>query len=101
MSVLIIGKYKGDVATFRKALADRPDEFAAWKVKAQAAGSLHHRFAVGDGHVVVVDEWESPEDFEKFFDNPDLQAFVASCGADTSAPPEITITEAIESPDQF
>jgi hypothetical protein len=30
-----------------------------------------------------------------------MQEFVASLGADTSNPPEITITEAIASPDEF
>ena len=28
VSVLIIGKFKGDTAKFRQALVDRPDEFA-------------------------------------------------------------------------
>jgi hypothetical protein len=30
-----------------------------------------------------------------------LQEFVAAVGGDTSTPPEITVSEAIESPDQF
>jgi len=50
--------------------------------------------------VVVVDEWESVDHFEKFFANPELQAFIASTGA-ASQPPEITFAEAISSPDEF
>jgi quinol monooxygenase YgiN len=61
---------------------------------------VHHRFGVGDGFVVVVDEWESVAQFEQFFSDPTLQAFIASTGA-AQAPPEVTISEAITSPDQF
>jgi quinol monooxygenase YgiN len=48
---------------------------------------------------VVDDEWESVEDFEQFFSNPELQAFIGQIGA-APAPPEVTISEAVASPDQ-
>jgi hypothetical protein len=38
--------------------------------------------------------------FEKFFADPDLQALIAASGA-APGPPEITIAEAITSPDQY
>jgi hypothetical protein len=101
MSVLVVAKVSGDVATFRKALVERADEFAANGERARGVGAIHHRFGIGDGYVLVVDEWETPQDFEKFFGDPDLQAFIASIGGDTSAPPELSITEAISSPDQY
>jgi quinol monooxygenase YgiN len=50
--------------------------------------------------VVLVDEWESIEQFQRFFSNPDLQAFIGSVGA-APAPPEITVSEAVASSDQF
>ena len=49
---------------------------------------------------MVVDEWESVEHFQQFFANPELQAFIASAGA-APAPPELIITEAVTSPDEF
>ncbi len=101
MSVLITVKIHGDVATFQRALVDRADEFVAVVDRAKAAGGLHHRFGVGDGFVLAVDEWESPEDFEKFFGDPDMQAFIGSVGAAADAMPEITVCQAIDSPDQF
>jgi len=100
MSVLVIGKFQGDTAKFRQALTDRADEFAKVSDGARSVGALHHRFGIGDGFVVLVDEWESVEQFQQFFANPDLQAFIGSAGA-ASAPPEITVTEAITSADQF
>jgi quinol monooxygenase YgiN len=101
MSVLVILKFQGDVAKFRQALTDHGEQFAKMAAEAKGSGGgIHHRFAVGDGYVVVVDEWESVEHFQKFFANPDLQALIANSGA-AAQPPEITIAEAITSPDEY
>jgi len=100
MSVLIIAKFKGDTAKFRQSLADRADEFAKIAGESKAVGGLHHQFGVGDGYVLVVDEWESVEHFQKFMANPDLQAFIGSVGG-APEPPEVIVAEAITSPDQF
>jgi hypothetical protein len=100
VSVLVLGKFQGDTAKFRQALTDRAGEFAKISDMARAAGGIHHRFGVGDGFVVLVDEWETVEQFQQFFSDPDLQAFIGTIGADP-VPPEITIGEAIASPDQY
>ena len=98
--MLVTGKFQGDTAKFRQALVDRAGEFEKIADMARAEGAIHHRFGVGDGFVMIVDEWASAEHFQRFFANPDLQAFIGSVGADP-APPEITVTAAISSPDQF
>jgi quinol monooxygenase YgiN len=101
MSVLVIAKFQGDTAKFRQALMDRADEFTAIADRARTeAGGIHHRFGIGDGFVLVTDEWESLEHFQKFFADPGLQAFIGSVGA-APAPPEITVAEAVDSPDQY
>jgi hypothetical protein len=100
MSVIVIGKFQGDTATFRQSLTERVSEYEKWGAMARAAGGIHHRFGVGDGYVVVVDEWESVEQFQQFFGNPELQAFTGSIGA-APAPPEFIICEAVASPDQY
>lgn len=100
MSVVVLGKFQGDTAVFRRALADRAGEFAKIADMARAEGGIHHRFGVGDGFVVIVDEWETVEQFQQFFANPDLQAFIGSIGA-APAPPEIIIAEAVASSDQY
>ena len=101
MSVLITIKVAGDTDLFRKTVAERGDEMQAIGEKGRASGAIHHRFGIGDGYVLVVDEWETPQQFEAFFTDPALQEFIASAGGDTSAPPEITVTEAIASADEF
>lgn len=100
MSVLVIGKFKGDTAKFRASFTERAGEYANIAEMAKAAGGIHHRFGIGDGYVMIVDEWESVEAFEKFFSNPDLQVFIGSVGA-APEPPELTVTEAVASPDQY
>jgi len=100
VSVLIIGKFQGDTAKFRQALTDRADEFVKIADTARSVGAIHHRFGIGDGVVVIVDEWESVEHFQQFFADPSLQAFIGSVGA-APAPPELIVTEAVASPDQF
>jgi quinol monooxygenase YgiN len=101
MSVIVTCKFQGDVAKFRQAMADHGDQFAKMAAEAQGSGGgIHHRFGVGDGFVLVVDEWETAEDFQKFFAHPDLQALIAASGA-ASQPPEITVAEAISTPDEY
>ena len=100
MSVLVIAKFTGDAAKFGQALADRASEFAEIGERAKSVGAIHHRFGMGDGFIVVIDEWESMQHFESFFSDPNLQAFIGSAGADPG-PPEMIVAEAISSPDQF
>jgi quinol monooxygenase YgiN len=89
------------VAKFRQALTDHVDQFAKIAEEGRASGAIHHRFAVGDGFVFAVDEWESVEHFQKFFTNPDLMALVAMAGASPQQPLEITLAQAIPTSDQF
>jgi hypothetical protein len=100
MSVLVIGKFGGNTVKFRQALTERADEFAVISDRAKAAGGISHRFGVGEDFVLIVDEWETVDQFQQFFSDPRLQEFIGTVGADP-APPEITITEAISSADQY
>ena len=100
MSVLIIGKFQGDTAKFRQSMEERGDEFAKIAEESKGVGALHHRFGIGDGYVVIVDEWESVEQFQSFMANPDLQAFIGSVGG-APVPPEVIVAEAVTSPDEF
>jgi len=100
VSVLVAVKMQGDTAKFRQSLTDRADEYEKISDRARGVGAMHHRFGLGDGFVLIVDEWETIEQFQQFFANPELQEFIGSVGG-APTPPEITVTEAIASPDQF
>jgi heme-degrading monooxygenase HmoA len=61
----------------------------------KGAGMLHHRFVSGDGELMVIDEWETAEQFQTFFDgNPKVAEVMASIGM--TGPPEITVFGSIE-----
>jgi quinol monooxygenase YgiN len=101
MSVLVSLKVPGDVDIFTKSLEERADEFRQISESAKQVGAIHHQFAVGPDYVLVVDEWDSAEQFETFFTDPKLQQFIGEIGGDTSVPPEITVGTSIDSPDRF
>jgi hypothetical protein len=101
MSVLVIVKIPGNVDVFAKSLEERGDEFARIAERAKPLGGRHHQFGLGPDYVLVVDEWETVEQFESFFSDPELQAFIGSVGGDPGGAPEITVATAVDSVDKF
>jgi hypothetical protein len=101
MSVLVTIKVPGDTEVFRQAVAERGEEFGAHAGRAQANGGIHHQFGVGPDFVLVLDEWDTVEQFETFFGDPELQSFIATIGADPGGAPEITVVEALDSADKY
>jgi quinol monooxygenase YgiN len=101
MSFIVTVKIPGDTNAFTKSLEERADEYREISGRGRTAGAIHHQFAVGDGFILVVDEWESAEAFQKFFSDPELKNFIGSVGGDPNAAPEITVGQAIDSPDRF
>jgi hypothetical protein len=100
MSVLVTMRVSGDTDQFRQLVATDADRLRRIADAARAAGCIHHRFGVGDGFVLVVDEWETPEAFQGFFStNPDIPEVMRDAGA--QGEPEFEFTDAIETPDQF
>ena len=99
MSVLVAMKVKGDTEQFRRWIDTDADRLREIGKAAQAAGCLHHRFGVGDGYVTAFDEWQSAEAFQTFISSDEIAAAMRDAGA--QAAPEVDITEAIASPDQF
>lgn len=101
MSVIITTKVSGDTSAFLKSFEDRADEYRNWAKRGQEAGAIHHQFVIGDGFVLVIDEWESPAAFQKFFGDPEIQEFIGSVGGDPNVAPEITVGEPVDSPDRY
>jgi quinol monooxygenase YgiN len=95
MSVLVIIKLNGDTATLRQTLGERTTELQKIVDTARAQGCLRHQFGIAEGFALVVDEWESVEQFQRFFADPELQAFMAGAGVGPE-PPEIIVAEALD-----
>src|SRR5580704_9073869 len=72
MSVLVIATMKADKAAFERLIAERGDEMKAISSRGKAAGAIHHRFGMSDdGTVIIIDEWNNAEAFQKFFSDPE------------------------------
>jgi hypothetical protein len=63
MSVMMVMRVQGDTERFRNFAETQGDTLREIAEDAKGKGCVHHRFAVGDGYVLVIDEWESPEAF--------------------------------------
>jgi heme-degrading monooxygenase HmoA len=100
VSVVVTGKVRGDTDAFRRFIANREDMLRKIAEDAKSKGAIHHRFAIGDGFVLIVDEWESVEAFQQFFQtNSDIPTAMQEGGA--QGEPEFTFAEAVETADQF
>ena len=67
--------------------------------KAKTAGCLAHRFAVGEGQVIVVDEWATADQFHAFISSPELQEVMGQMGA--QGEPQVTVGSAKGFPGEF
>lgn len=99
VSVLVVMTVAGDTAKFESFMAENPDRVLELTKQAKAAGCLAHRFAVGDGQVVVVDEWENADQFQAFISSPDLQAVMGEMGA--QGEPQVTVANPKGFPGEF
>jgi quinol monooxygenase YgiN len=83
-------QYAQENREFMQGIADR----------AKGLGCLHHTFASEDGDVIVMDEWESREAFEKFFnDAEDVRQVMQEMGVQSE--PEIHYYKKLNTGDEF
>lgn len=100
MSVFITLTVQADPAKAEQVLQANGDRLQRINEQAQGLGCIHHRFVGGDGVVMVMDEWDAPESFHKFFENnTDVPVIMQEIGV-TSAP-DIKIWNKLDSRDEF
>ena len=101
MSVYMSLRVKADRQKFEElAAGEWKDRLMAVSQRGQSMGAIHHRFAAADGEIVVIDEWESREQFERFFSStPEIAEFMQAVGVQSE--PEITFFEPLPVGDEF
>ena len=99
MSVIVTVWVPGDTEKFREFVSSNEEVMRELQQKARSQGCLAHRFALGDGHVLVIDEWESGEQFQQFFSDPQIAQVMQQSGA--QGEPNVAVLEAIQTADQF
>jgi quinol monooxygenase YgiN len=100
MSVIVIGRMQVEPANVAKLFSQRKADFEGIRKEAEAAGAQHHRWGFGDGEVVIIDEWNDAASFHTFFGSHTVIADLMQ-EAGVQGPPEFTILEAEQAPDEF
>jgi heme-degrading monooxygenase HmoA len=102
MSVTMMLRVKADAKRLQEVINGDPSRWQAINARAKELGAIHHRFlASADGtEIVVVDEWESHEAFQKFFESsPEIPQIMADTGV--TSEPEITFWHELGTDDRF
>jgi heme-degrading monooxygenase HmoA len=101
VSVYMSLRVKADRARLEElAHGEWKDRINSIAQRGKSMGAIHHRFAATDDEIVVIDEWESREHFEEFFNStPEIGEFMQAVGAQSE--PEITFFEPLSIGDEF
>ncbi|WP_210505735.1 antibiotic biosynthesis monooxygenase [Naasia sp. SYSU D00057] len=80
MTTLVImrARVEGDPEELAQRYADDPEMLAALQRAGQPEGVLRHRTYASDGELIVVDEWESAEQFQAWMNNPEVQRILGT-----------------------
>lgn len=99
MSVLMVMHVPGDPGKLEEYAQANPELLKDISADGRSQGAIHHQFFGGDGEVVVVDEWDSEESFQKFFESqqeiPKIMQEVAT------GEPQISFYRPLDTGDEF
>jgi putative drug exporter of the RND superfamily len=102
MSVIMMLRVTADAKRLQEIVDGDEARWRAINTRAKELGATHHRFlASPDGtEIIVLDEWESPEAFQKFFESsPEIPAIMAEVGV--TSEPVITFWHPVDTADTF
>jgi quinol monooxygenase YgiN len=100
VSVYMSLRVKADADQLERYAKENPEILKGITDNAKSVGCIHHTFAAENGDVVVMDEWESQEAFEKFFNgNKDVEKVMSDMGVQSE--PEIHFYRPLNTGDQF
>ncbi len=102
MSVYMMLQIKADAKRVRDTMDKTPERWQAINARARELGAIHHQFLSSpDGTTIaVLDEWESIDGFQKFFDgSPEIGEMMAEAGV--TEQPQVTFWHRLNAPDEF
>ncbi len=98
MSVTVIAHFP--VADIEKAIAGLKANAALLEEiteDTKGGGIIHHTFLAGDTELVVIDEWETAEQFQSFFEGNAKVAKITEL-VGVTGPPAVAIYNEVEAP---
>jgi hypothetical protein len=101
VSVIVTIKFPvADVAKAIEGLHANATFFEETSASTHGHGVISHRFVSGDGELMVIDEWDTAEEFQSFFAaNPKIGDVMGSIGMNGA--PTISVYESIDGPGTF
>jgi hypothetical protein len=101
VSVLVVLRVPADAEGIKRATEENRETFLAIADRAKGRGAIHHAFYAGDGEVLIVDEWDSAESFQSFFqdESPNIGPLMEAGGA--QGEPEARFYEKLSLGDEF
>ena len=102
MSVIMMLRVKADPKRLQEVINGDESRTQAVNDRGKALGAIHHRFlSNADGtEIIVLDEWESAEGFQKFFESsPEIAQIMAETGV--TSEPEVTFWHEVDTIDKF
>jgi putative drug exporter of the RND superfamily len=102
MSVTMMLRVKADAKRLQEVINGNEARTQAVNDRGKSLGAIHHRFlASADGtEIIVIDEWESAEGFQKFFESsPEIAQIMAETGV--TSEPEVSFWHEVDTIDKF
>jgi quinol monooxygenase YgiN len=100
VSVIVTVRFSGDPARAKQVADADPERIRSIAETGRARGALHHRFAAGEGEILVIDEWESAEAFQSFFEeNAEIPGLLEEIGV--TGEPRVEVWQPLEMHDEF
>ena len=89
MSYLMVLRIPVDPDEFVRAAGENQELLNGISGRAKERGAIHHAFYRGSEGIVAVDEWDSPESFQGFWDaeGENIGQLMAAASAGEPAPP--------------
>ena len=100
MSVLMTMRMAAESEKLEKAAADDPTKLHGIVEYAEGHGLIAHQFWGADGQVMVVDEWETQQDFEQFLAAEDAEIKGVMGAAGVTTEPEVTFWHKLDTRDE-
>jgi len=85
VSVIMVLPMTVDSESLERVAAEQGDAMKGVSARGKAAGAVHHAFYAGtDGTCYVIDEWDSPESFQAFFESetPNIAPLMQAAGVE-------------------
>ena len=98
MSVTVIARFP--VSDVEKAIAGLQANAALLEEiteDTKGGGIIHHTFVAGEGELVVIDEWETAEQFQSFFEGNAKVAKITEL-VGVTGPPAVAIYNEVDAP---